>query len=129
MKSALLIFSLVITILLLIFFRGKEIPPSDQIHKIIINYSKDINSVNSKTRKFEITEPNEILKIRNLIGDLRLHIFSNPDTDLMDEKAQWIINIYPMNDNFKYMYVDKNQVMGTKRIESSIYKYLKNNYS
>ncbi len=80
-------------------------------------------------KNFDITSENEIEVILDLIGNFpvsRVPLIKSDDTD---NGPNWIINIYFKNGDFRFIPVDKTQILGKTIKSSQLYEYLRKKYT
>ena len=115
-----------------VLFKGKELPPINQIENIHIYYSEAIGDLlpdDYEPKEFKITDRKELEVILGLIGDAPISRVPLINSDVMDDGQNWMINVYFKDGGFRYIPVDKKQILGVASKESALYAYLKNNYT
>lgn len=111
------------------FLYAKVLPPTDQIKSIVIYYSESDDDYEPK--EFKLSDENDIANVRDLIGDIPISKLPLIDSEQMDSRQSWIINIYfkDAESDFRYIAVDKKQVSGTLIDSSPLYEFLRKKYT
>ena len=116
------------------FFRGGTgfLPELNEIKEIYIAYSyesDESSEENDNSKEFNLTDKERIKQISELLEGKEFPRFPLLNSDNMNFNESWFINIFPKNGEPFYIYVDKYNVSEYKINDSSLYQYLRKNYT